>query len=494
MRGLENVTSIAHAMGSEEFATRLRSGPIRSMLDRVVRSAAEMAGVPYMVLGIRYGEFYEFISTHGVPLTHYSDRVPARLLEPRLFAREVEVADLQKQAQFTALSISPIAKTWRYGGNCPVRIGIVLGDDGVLALSCADTQLRETGGKILTALRQHAEFISDLLWLSHQVQRPGIVADPGAAVTAVLQAAVARFRLPICVIDGDRRVLGQSDTFAAAVRALGGPRPNIGMPIAGAWLTPLLEKAVNEALATQQPRQWLPVSVEGAKRQWLDLFPFSFPELGKFAIFSIHENRYPEQAGGTKANEVAHEGKGDLGSDGAGPVSRFLDETLVPAQRLLRRNETSYVSVRRWRSSIRKHQIAALRALKSDLPDTFVAATAAELARAVRAVYGSPEACVVVPVPCGHSGPGCFSGKLAHALAAELGVTAVDAFEPIAVAKGSSHPRQNGARPSMRLARTVDCPVILVDDVATSGSHIDEAASLLRQSAPSVWPVVWITP
>ena len=453
-----------------------------------------MAGVPFMVLGIRYEDSYEFISTHGIPLTHYSDRVPARLLGTKLFSREVEVADLQKQAQFTALGIAPIAKTWRYGGNCPVRINQVLSDDGVLALSCADTRLNETGGQILGILRQHAEFISDLIWLSNQVQRPDIVADPVSVIATVLQAAVARFRMPICIVDSDRRVVGQSDTFGASVRALGGARPQIGERLGGAWLSPLLEQAVDEALSSEKPKQWLAVGETSEGRLLLDLFPFSFPELGKFTIFSLHKGGYREKAHAAEPGKGATNGNGGLGGDGAGPVSRFLDETLVRAQRLNRRNDTSYVGVRRWRASVREHQIAALRALKSDPPDAFVAAISDELAEAVRAVYGSPDACVVVPVPCGHSGPDCLSSRLAHALAADLGIAVIDAFEPIAVAKGKSHPRKNAARPSLRLARTIDKPVILVDDVATSGSHLDDAATLLRQSAPSVWPVVWIAP
>lgn len=493
MRVLDDVAAVAAAPDGRVFAAQLRSGPIRSMLDRIVRSAAEMAGVQFMVLGLRYGDYYEFISTHGIPLTHYVDRVPARLLGTKLFAREVEVADLQKQAQFTALSIAPIAKTWRYGGNCPVRIGRALCDDGVLALSCADTQRHETGGHILGVLRQHAEFISDLIWLSDQVQRPGLVTDPVTAIVAVLQAAVARFRLPICIIDENRRVMGQSETFAAAVKALGGSHPAIGQPIAGSWFTPALEKAVDEALATRQPRQWIPVSTPEQGRQLLDLFPFSFPDLGVFTIFSLHDGRYPDPVTEQVPTKTTLDDKRD-GGDGPGPVSRFLDETLVHAQRLHRRNETSYVGVRRWRSAIRKYQIAALRALKSDLPDAFVQSIAAELAGAVRAVYGTPDSCVVVPVPCGHSGPGCLSHRLANALAKELGLSVLDVFEPVVVVKGSSHPRKNAARAKMRLARTVEKPVILVDDVATSGSHIDEAATLLRKSAPSVWPVVWIGP
>jgi hypothetical protein len=497
MHNVRHAETDETTIDSPTLAAQLRSGPIRAMLDRIVRSAAEMAGVPYMVLGIRYGDYYEFISTHGIPLTHYSDRVPARVLHPKLFAREVEVSDLQKQAQFTALSIAPVAKTWRYGGNAPVRTARVLTDDGVLALSCADTRRHETGGAILGVLRQHAEFISDLIWLSSQVQRPGLVANPMAVIISVLQAAVARFQLPVCIIDQNQCIVGLSDTFAAAVRTLGDSRLRIGERINGAWLTPFIENAIEEALTSETPKQWLPVAETGSRRHLLDLFPFSFPELGKFAIFSLHDGRYgllsrAQQVSAT-VNDVATDSAG-LASDGAGPVSRFLDETLIRAQRLNRRNQTSYLGVRRWRSAIKQHQIAALRALKSDPPAAFVDAVVAELADAVRTVYGAPGNCIVVPVPCGHSGPGCLSSRLAQGLADALGTTMVDAFDPIALVKGSSHPRRNAARPSMRLAKPVDKPVILVDDVASSGSHIDEAATLLRGNAPSVWPVAWIAP
>lgn len=39
-----------------------------------------------------------------------------------------------------------------------------------------------------------------------------------------------------------------------------------------------------------------------------------------------------------------------------------------------------------------------------------------------------------------------------------------------------------------------DIPILLIDDVATSGLHIEEATLLLRITAPVVMPLVWITP
>lgn len=477
------------SMSSEDFAQWLRSGPLRSLLDRVVRSAAELADVPYMVLGIRYANHYEFIATHGIPLTHYSEKVPASLLSPKLFAREVEVADLQGEAQFTALGIAPVAKTWRYGGNCPVQLYQPLSDGGVLALSCAHNIRCKTGGRKLDALRKHAGFISDLIWLGSQIARPSIVSNPGDVVASVLQAAVSKVRLPVAVIGRERQVLGRSENFASATQSLGGQPPYIGKPLAGAWLTEAVERAMAESMATGTPLRLLPITGPDKAQRWLDVFPFSFGDLGEFAIISLaaEQDIVGIAAPPVNARPVVAEN-----GDGLGPVSRFLDTTLPQGRRLHHRGDTSYVSTRRWRASIRQHQIAALRALKSEVPPGFTAAVADELAAAVSKVYGTPDNCVIVPVPCGHSGPGCLSERLAAALGAKLGLPVIAAFAPMADCQGSSHPRKNARRKKMELVIPVDRPVILVDDVATSGKHIDEAASLLRKVAPSVWPVVWI--
>lgn len=445
-----------------------------------------------MVLGIRYGEYYEMISTFGIPLSHYVDRVPADLLAPDLFAREVEVKDLRQQAEFIALSIAPMAKQWRYGGNCPVRLPHALSDDGVLALSCADTKTHETGGRIINVLRQHAEFLSDVIWLSNQVQRNKMINDPASIIRSVLQGAVARFALPVCIIDADQRILGHSREFASAVRRVGGAPVTVGARLSGPWLSAPVEEAIVSAIASGEPQQKIALGTRGDDGLLVDLYPFSFPGQGTFTIVSLY---WPVDDHVIDPSPPASEAVAPTGNgDGTGPVSRFLEDTLIKAQRLNRRNDTSYLTTRRWRSSIRKYQISAMRALKADAPEAFVQTIAAELANAMQAVHGSVEHCVVVPVPCGHSGENCLSARLAKGLAARLGVPLVDAFKPIDTVKGTSHPRKNASRASMRLANPVKVPVILVDDIATSGSHIDEAAKILRTDAPSVWPIAWIGP
>jgi predicted amidophosphoribosyltransferase len=75
-----------------------------------------------------------------------------------------------------------------------------------------------------------------------------------------------------------------------------------------------------------------------------------------------------------------------------------------------------------------------------------------------------------------------------------LGLEFVDAFETLSVEGRSSHPKSNLNRSRMRLKTKVPGPVLLVDDVATSGSHIGEAAVALRQNGTVTMPIVWIGP
>jgi hypothetical protein len=177
--------------------------------------------------------------------------------------------------------------------------------------------------------------------------------------------------------------------------------------------------------------------------------------------------------------------------DSPGVVSNFLLSTLVRQKRLLRRGAVPYHALARWRASIKESQIVALKALKRDPGDLFLNAVVEEMATAAGALFGTGTFQAVAHVPCGNSGPLCLAARLATLLAERLGVEFVDAFEPLPPS-GGTHPRSNIRRQSMTLRDAPRVPVLLIDDVATSGAHIEEAAMLLRAAAPAVLPLVWI--
>jgi predicted amidophosphoribosyltransferase len=47
-------------------------------------------------------------------------------------------------------------------------------------------------------------------------------------------------------------------------------------------------------------------------------------------------------------------------------------------------------------------------------------------------------------------------------------------------------------RDAMRLVASVTGPVLLTDDVATSGRHIEEAVGLLRKADAAAMAIAWI--
>jgi hypothetical protein len=172
-------------------------------------------------------------------------------------------------------------------------------------------------------------------------------------------------------------------------------------------------------------------------------------------------------------------------------VSAFLLRTLQRKRRFLTRNGVGYGSVRTWTAALKPYQIAALKALKLSPPEPLINEIAIELVNEAMAIAGSNIVQSVTAVPCGHSGPGCLSQKLGQSVANRMDIPFVDAFEPCSMA-GSSHPKTNVRRPAMKLRTQPNGISLLIDDVATSGSHIVEATKLLRFAGTPVVPLVWI--
>ncbi len=174
------------------------------------------------------------------------------------------------------------------------------------------------------------------------------------------------------------------------------------------------------------------------------------------------------------------------------PSLRFLLDTLVRRRTLRERNGISYLTIESWRQSIRTYQIAALKALKGKVPPEMSQAAASRIADEVGRVVGMGAFSFIVPVPCSNSGPdSCLSLEIARALGSITGLPVVQCLS-LPPGGGSSHPKKNVHRPRMTLVEKIPGPALLVDDVATSGAHIEEATKLLRTCCNAVMGVAWI--
>ncbi len=170
----------------------------------------------------------------------------------------------------------------------------------------------------------------------------------------------------------------------------------------------------------------------------------------------------------------------------------FLTETLVQRRSLRNRKGVSYLTTRAWREPIRDHQIKALKLLKANATARLGHAVAEDLKTEIDALMGPSGFRAVVPVPCGHSTPGrCLSRHIALELGRLLSIPVVESLR-LPQSRESSHPRKNASRSRMTALRLPEGPVLLVDDVATSGEHIEEACRLLRAGGIPVMALAWI--
>ena len=183
-----------------------------------------------------------------------------------------------------------------------------------------------------------------------------------------------------------------------------------------------------------------------------------------------------------------------FGEEKFDPAAEFLVSTLVRRGVMRTRGDMSYVTCRAWRKSIKDSQIAALRALKRDPPVNLVMTAAEEILNTVRKTMGTGSFASVVPVPCGSSNTtDCFAARIGRAVASSLGTPCIEPFEP-RLRGGSSHPRRNASLPPLTLREKVSGPCLVVDDVVTSGRHIEQVSKALHSTASDQFRVGWIGP
>jgi predicted amidophosphoribosyltransferase len=157
------------------------------------------------------------------------------------------------------------------------------------------------------------------------------------------------------------------------------------------------------------------------------------------------------------------------------------------------RHEVAWVSARAWRDTSKAEDLAALKAAKAARDPAVLEAAAAELATVLRRLRGDWSDHAVTPVPCGHSGTGdCFGKRLAQQVAETLGTEFVElwADRPLA---GVSHPARNARLPELVWAAEPAGPILIVDDVASTGAHLEQALMAVRGAGQPAMGAAWIS-
>lgn len=169
----------------------------------------------------------------------------------------------------------------------------------------------------------------------------------------------------------------------------------------------------------------------------------------------------------------------------------FVD-ALPERRRVWMRGDVSFTTLRTWNSLARAQQIGTMKALKVNSRQVFVNTVAVELSRFVRAQYGPIERLVITNVPSGHSKtPTSFAATVALMVAHKTQATYVKLWRD-RPRTGSSYPRPASERTPLEWIVMPREPVLIIDDVATSGSHMEECLKAIRQAGVPAFGLAWI--
>ncbi len=172
---------------------------------------------------------------------------------------------------------------------------------------------------------------------------------------------------------------------------------------------------------------------------------------------------------------------------------RILIESLISRRSIHSRNGIAWVGTRSWRAEAKASDIAALKRAKERADVVVIKRAAQDVAEVIRMLFGDLSGWTVSTTAVGHSRrPDSFAVQMAEGVAQLIGRPFLKVFEDRFI-KGASHPKEFKDLPPLRLRSKIKTPILIVDDVATSGWHMEEAARLLRGRGNLTFGIVWIS-
>ena len=174
----------------------------------------------------------------------------------------------------------------------------------------------------------------------------------------------------------------------------------------------------------------------------------------------------------------------------------FLNSTLLSSLKVSSRNSVSFFSPRRWRKDLKSLQVVALKNLKLQAPEDGVQVIARQIVSLSQTIANGNPYEFVTHVPGGSSGRAWnFAALIAYSVAKELGVPHQPAFigSTSSIARSSHPSKARYFRPGYCEGVITGSFGLLVDDVATTGTHFEKCLEVLRKHDKSVVCISWIS-
>jgi hypothetical protein len=160
---------------------------------------------------------------------------------------------------------------------------------------------------------------------------------------------------------------------------------------------------------------------------------------------------------------------------------------------IFRRNEIGWIAACAWRTAAKPDDLAALKRAKRELDQGLVVNAGELVAALIRQLRGDTPANAITCIPCGHSRrPDCFGKRLAQCVAEYLGLPFLQVFAD-RFCSGVSHPKEFAKLPPLHQIADPLASMVVVDDLAVSGWHIEESLLALRGQGVSASAAVWIS-
>lgn len=174
-------------------------------------------------------------------------------------------------------------------------------------------------------------------------------------------------------------------------------------------------------------------------------------------------------------------------------ILAFLTRTLIKRPTLKARNGITFVVVRHWKAQLKDAQIAAVQGLKLSQNSIGSMLAAREIVDALTSLMPIDCFAAVVPIPGGSSGmASSFSVRIAEQVAAQLKLPMKEYLSAQPVDLGNSHPQKSAKLKPYGVEGRLEGRFLLIDDIASTGTHLEKGTTALRTSGAEVFAMAWI--